>query len=306
MTLGSSVEEPKNIRGLSIERLVTLCRVAQVGSFVDAAGGDPNKQSQFSRQIKDLEGFLGARLFVRKGKHLQLTDTGKNLALTAQSFFKAVEAVRLSAADEAETIRIGAGESIFRWRIFPKLKEIQFSSPPLKLDFTTQRTAKAVECVIDGSLDLAIVRSDVCGEPLASERCGSLNYILVVPRTLLPQKISAGITLLNALPFATLNGEGAFTRGIQQIAKDAGVTLNIGFRAENFPLLVAALETVDLAAVIPLEAASMLSDERYAKLPLPQLKTLKRDLCIAYHPKAAEIRPTLRRVVSRLCKALSI
>lgn len=110
---------------------------------------------------------------------------------------------------------------------------------------------------------------------------------------------------MNEIPFATLTGEGAFTRGIQQIASEAGVTLTIQLRTENFPLLLAALEMVDLAAIIPVEAASALSEERYAKLQLPNFNALKRNLCIVYHPKAAEMRPTLRRVVARLCKVLS-
>lgn len=169
MTIWSSMPNFSDISGLSLERLGTLCRVAEAGSIVGAAGGDPNKQSQFSRQIKDLEAFMGTRLFIRKGKHLQVTETGKNLALMANSFFQGLEAIRVTASNEAEIIRIGGGESVFRWRVFPKLKEIQFSSPLVKMDFTTQQTAKAVECVKDGSLDMAIVRSNACDESLASE-----------------------------------------------------------------------------------------------------------------------------------------
>ena len=43
--------------GVSLERLKTFLEVAQAGSIVEAAHGDLTRQSQYSRQIKELEEF---------------------------------------------------------------------------------------------------------------------------------------------------------------------------------------------------------------------------------------------------------
>lgn len=294
-----------DVSRLSIARLRTLCRVAEAGSIVDAARGEANAQSQFSRQIKELEEALGTPLTFRAGKGLQLTPAGKQLALLSQNFFKGVEGIAAAAAAQAEMLRVGAGESVLRWLILPKLREIQFAHPPLKLELASLSTAKAIEAIHDGSLDLAVVRSDAVDASLAAEKCGKFTYILVIPRRLLPQRSTAGIGLIGRVPFAILAGDGRFARGVMQIAAEAGLELDIHVRADNFSLLLDALDRVDLAAVFPSAAAASLSDERFAKINLPQLKLLNRDLVLICHPKAAELRPVLRRATKRFCNALS-
>jgi len=50
------------VGGFTIERLRAFCRIAESGSIVLAAKGDPTRQSQFSRQVKGLEEFFGTKL----------------------------------------------------------------------------------------------------------------------------------------------------------------------------------------------------------------------------------------------------
>src|SRR6266540_4552827 len=109
--------------GISIDRLHTLCAVVEAGTIVLAAGPDPNRQSQFSRQLKDLEKALGASLFVRVGKTLQPNETGRRVALAAQTFFGALDDVMNVAVARAETVRLAAGEAVLRWFVMPHLAE---------------------------------------------------------------------------------------------------------------------------------------------------------------------------------------
>ena len=51
--------------GISLERLRVFLQIADAGSMAEAAPGDPVRQSQFSRQLKELEEALGASLTVR-------------------------------------------------------------------------------------------------------------------------------------------------------------------------------------------------------------------------------------------------
>ena len=53
--------------GFTIERLRTFCRIAAAGSIAQAAKGDSTRQSQFSRQLKELEEFFGTEL-ARRGR----------------------------------------------------------------------------------------------------------------------------------------------------------------------------------------------------------------------------------------------
>jgi hypothetical protein len=66
--------------GLSLDRLRALVAVGAAGSIVRAAGNDPARQSQYSRQIKELEDFFQTGLVERHGKGIRLTANGRELA----------------------------------------------------------------------------------------------------------------------------------------------------------------------------------------------------------------------------------
>src|SRR5712671_4362044 len=72
--------------GLSLDRLKALLEVGAAGSIVRAAGGDPVRQSQYSRQIKELEDFFRTRLIERQGKGTRLTESGRELARISRFF----------------------------------------------------------------------------------------------------------------------------------------------------------------------------------------------------------------------------
>ena len=56
--------------GLSLDRLKNFCAVAEAGGIARVAGGDPAKQSLYSRQLRELEQFFGAELTRRaRDKH---------------------------------------------------------------------------------------------------------------------------------------------------------------------------------------------------------------------------------------------
>lgn len=78
-----------SLAGLSIERLKTFCLVAVEGSIVAAARDDATRQSQYSRQIKELEEAVGDKLFLRQGKKLLLTNAGRKLLLITEGYFGA-------------------------------------------------------------------------------------------------------------------------------------------------------------------------------------------------------------------------
>lgn len=285
--------------GFTIERLRAFCRIAESGSIVLAAKGDPTRQSQFSRQVKELEEFFGTRLIERAGKTIRLTDDGRKLALLTQAYFRSVEELRASSTQD-EMVRIGAGESVFRWLIMPRLSELQNLAADVRLEFLTKRTMQSVESVKAGHLDLAIVRKEAADDSLNVLPCGSLAYAMVVPRKMLPGRTAAGFQLLRKVPFALLTGDGVLAKGVLTLAAKVNVNLDIRVRAESFSILVSAIENADLAAVIPIPAVAELSKERFASIEIEELKSLTRELALVYSPQAAELRGNIRRIAPRI------
>jgi len=293
------VEAGAAISGFTVERLRAFCKIAESGSIVVAAQGDPTRQSQFSRQVKELEGYFGTKLLERAGKTIRLTEDGRKLALLTQAYFRSVEEMRASSAKD-EAIRIGAGESVFRWLVMPRLIELQNLAATVRLEFLTRTTAQSVESVKAGQLDLAIVRKEAADDSLTALPCGSLAYALVVPRKLLPSRTAAGFQLLQRIPFALLAGDGVLAKGVLALASKVDVKLDIRMKAESFSLLVSAIENAELAAVIPKSAVNDLSKERFASIETDELKSLTRELAIIYSPQAAALRANVRRIAPRI------
>src|SRR5579872_1196584 len=69
---------------VDLKRLRYFNAVAEAGSFSRAAERLNMAQSHLSRQIMRLEAALGQRLFVRRARHVELTDAGQVLRQEAQ------------------------------------------------------------------------------------------------------------------------------------------------------------------------------------------------------------------------------
>jgi LysR family transcriptional activator of nhaA len=85
-----------------------------------------------SMQLKSLEAFLGAPLFERRGRHLELTDTGRLVHGYADDIFRTgrelIDAVRGRPTGRPLTFRIGIAD------VMAKLVAFQLLSPALDFD----------------------------------------------------------------------------------------------------------------------------------------------------------------------------
>jgi DNA-binding transcriptional LysR family regulator len=151
---------------------------------------------------------------------------------------------------------------------------------------------------------MAIVRSDAVEEPLTGIEVGALDFCWVVPRSRLPGKTAAGIHLVTELPIALLSGDGKLAKGILSVAEQHNVRVAVRLVADNFGLIIEALRNAELAAVLPMPAAEMLSKERFAVVELKGMESLRRELSLVYHSSTAQIRESIRQTAVRVQKAL--
>src|SRR5215475_1709858 len=90
-------------RGLSLDRLKVLIEVRDAGSIAQAAPGDPVRQSQYSRQLRELSEFFGCEVAQRRGKLLKLTSQGERLAELGREQLRALEDFRSECREHAVT-----------------------------------------------------------------------------------------------------------------------------------------------------------------------------------------------------------
>ena len=286
------------LNGLSLERLLTFCAVVEAGSIKMAAKGDPTRQSQFSRQIKELEEALTVKLFDRNGKHLTLNENGRKVALLAQSFLEELHQVR--AVNGAVVVSIGAAESVLRWVLFPKLDELGRQCPQARFEFRNLRTLDAISRVQDGTMHFGLVREDAVPPGLESCFVAEMHYALAVPRVILPQGRAEDVFLLRTLPIGILSSDGRLKQGIEDLAGAEGFSLNVKMVADSFALLIEAAPRARCAVVIPAAAANELPSSQFAVIAPEQFQNLTRRLCIISNPKVLTLRSTLRRVSESL------
>jgi len=293
------------LAGVSIDRLHTLCAVVEAGTIVLAAGPDPNRQSQFSRQLKELEKAIGTPLFQRVGKTLQPNEAGRRVALAAQTFFGALDDVMNAAIARAENVRLGAGEAVLRWLVMPHLAELMSGEPPLRFEVQNLTTELALREVLSGGVDLVIVRTDAVAHSLQSEVIKTLRYVLAVPRSLLRSREGAEVFEGRPLPFAELAGDGFFAKTVKATAAALGLNLRPVLQAQTFSLLVSAVESGTAAAFLPDVAARSLPEERFALVSAEGMVALNRSLSLVWNAEVPESRPSVRRAIARLRRVLA-
>ena len=109
------------LTGLSLDRLRTFLRVVEAGNLAKAAKGDVTKQSQFSRQIKELEAFFSVALTRRVGRRIEITPEGLRLAVLVRRHFSDIDDFREAMNDRPVCVRIGTQGSLIDWLLVPRL-----------------------------------------------------------------------------------------------------------------------------------------------------------------------------------------
>lgn len=108
--------------------------VARLNSFSQAAQELAITQSAVSHQIKQLEAYLGESLFMRSGRHLQLTEEGRQYQEAVTSALLQLEkASQRLLGQEASSLRLSVYSSFaVRWLV-PRLPDLQQFYPQLEL-----------------------------------------------------------------------------------------------------------------------------------------------------------------------------
>ena len=285
--------------GISLERLRTFVAIASAKGISNAAPDDPTRQSQFSRQLKELEECFGAELLVRGRGRFALTPAGRDLFQIVQAHFNAMENLADRCANRSIEMSIGAGESLLHWLLLPAFGEFRARHPAVTLVLHNLRTEEIVSLLVDGQLDAGLFREDAVRAPLKSARLGAIQYRVVIPRR--ASKPPTGKTVWAELarhPVALMAG-GEITAAIEAEAEKKGIRLDVCLRASSNAQLVEAVSQLGCAAVLPTFAAERFVAECNV-LPISALKAFTRTMAIAWNPRSCALRPAVSAAVDSL------
>ena len=294
-------------RGLSLDRLRALVEVHDAGSIAQAAPGDPIRQSQYSRQLREISEFFGCEVARRRCKLLKLTVQGIRLAELARSHFQSLEDFRAECRAEAVDYTIAAGDSLIQWLVIPRIGALLEATPDIRLATANLRTNDVVQQLSDGRIDFGVIRRDALVTGLKSASLGPLSYRVLVPRLLIGRKTKFTMQdVLTSLPLVSQKADGQFTQRLRDAARSVGTELKPALACESFPQALAAVRSGRFAAILPALATADLPAGSFHELDSPELAPLKRELVLAWNPRSTSIRPAAAKLVERLAKALKI
>jgi LysR family transcriptional regulator, regulator for metE and metH len=149
---------------IDVRHLQMVAAIAASGSVTHAAAAVHLTQSAVSHQLRGLEDRLGTPLFLRLGKRMVPTAAGQRILTTAHRVLEEIAAV------EGEVRGLGPSTGILRvcaqcntgYHWLPSLIALfQRDYPDVDVAIALECTARPVQALLDGHLDIAIVTEPV-------------------------------------------------------------------------------------------------------------------------------------------------
>jgi LysR family hydrogen peroxide-inducible transcriptional activator len=173
------------IRGFDLRQLEYFCAVARAGSFTKAAEDLGIAQPSLSEQIAKLENTLGAALFERLNRRIELTPLGEAILGKAQALIEDAAALpeyfERARKGVGGPLRVGAIPTILPYFVAPLLKGFTECHPDVDLYVREGTTGELVSQVLDGMIDVAVLSLPVEGAGLVMRELFREPLYLAVP-----------------------------------------------------------------------------------------------------------------------------
>ncbi|MFS1511987.1 LysR family transcriptional regulator [Chengkuizengella sp. SCS-71B] len=224
---------------MELRQLIYFVKVANKQHVTKAAEELHVAQSAVSRQIHQLEEELGVKLFIPKGRNLQLTPVGKLFLRRMESiisqFDKAVEEVHEFMDPELGEIRLGFPHSLGVDFVPLLVSKFKKTHPNVKFRFKQGKYNTLIKSLKKGEIDLALIspfpEDDDCvtGEILLTEEL----FAILPPDHILSNEKEIRLDQLKDDSFVLFNEEYSLRTIVWNACEIAGFTPNIGFEGEE-------------------------------------------------------------------------
>jgi DNA-binding transcriptional LysR family regulator len=275
----------------------SFLRVYAAEGIANAAPRDPVRQSQLSRQVRELEQALDAELFSRRGRGIEATPAGVVFAATIRDFFAGLARVRTA---HRLPIRLSAGGSVLRWLVLPLLpmpvRPGDEAFPPIMAE---PGDSGSIQLGLeDGTLDLGILRATEVKKSLAGTAIGEVEYAWFCARSLVPVAPEATPDALGAAaPLVDIYGEPDLDALFSELGRPV-------ISCESFRESAELIRAGRCAGVLPVFAARELPESDFHILRPKAFAKYASRLMLAHRPREATTDPDLTRLRAYLRDAL--
>lgn len=232
----------EHLTSVSLRRLAVFLTVCETLHVARAAEKLDIAQPALSQQIKALEDALGAQLFHRRKRGIDLTSAGHACREAAQHLLKShhnlIDGVRSIARGEMGKLVLGHVGSALAGRIFPDhLQRMKQHFPEVHITLAEKSISDLVTAVTKKDIDVALVR-DLETVPSI---CSTRQYITEKLFVLLPEnhplasRTDLSIRAIHATPLIGFQDpdEVGIAHIVQKIAKKNGLSLEPTWKVTN-------------------------------------------------------------------------
>ena len=258
---------------IELRHLRYFVAVAEDLHFGKAANRLGISQPPLSQQILALEREIGARLFERSNRRVELTNAGENFLKEAREVLERVDAAAIRAErihrGQVGEVKVGFFGSAPFVEGFQKLVfDFRAEHPDVDLILEEMPTYQQVDAILDGRLDLGFVRPlQPKPESIQSVEI-SREKLMAVMRTDHPLAARQGdlsVTDLAEEPmvlYASSIGSGLYQK-IVDLCRDSGFAPNVAQAANATPTMMGLVAAGMGISILP---------ESLKRLPLDGLK----------------------------------
>ena len=221
---------------LTIHQLRVFCAVARHLSYTRAAEELGCQQPTASALVAELERATQLTLLQQRGKHLTLTDEGRELYAQAQHVVAAADEAwwamverRGSAATMSRPLRVSADTTVGTYVLPRLLGGFHRQHPTVSLQLTIANRAAVRAALLSGEVDLVIAGRPPEVDGLVAEPFLANPLVAIAP----PEHALAGQSHIALARLAEevflLREEGSGTRAaLEEVFEVAGIPLKVG------------------------------------------------------------------------------
>ncbi|WP_212960098.1 LysR family transcriptional regulator [Cohnella xylanilytica] len=224
---------------MELRQLQYFVHVARMQHVTKAAEELHVAQSAVSRQIHRLEEELGVRLFMQRGRNVQLTPVGQLFLKRAEGILedldRAVNEIHEFLDPEVGEIRLGFPHSLGIHLIPQVIAEFRAKHPNVKFRFRQGMFPSLIRDVLEAEVDLAFISpmpdktDQVCGEVVLTE-----NLFAILPANHpLAKEAEIDLAQLKDDTFVLFRNGYSLRPIVWEACRAAGFIPKIGFEGEE-------------------------------------------------------------------------
>lgn len=179
---------------MEIRKFQTFKKIVELKSFSKAAESLYYGKSTVSEHIQSLEREVGAPLFDRLGKTINVTDTGNELYKYVVDLLNTYDMIKNISVDKIDTkgeLNIGISESLVIYRLNLVLSKFNLAYPNVNLKLLSDNCYKLRERLYTGELDLIITLEPQSNfEDLITHKISEENLVFISGKEFEMKKIN--------------------------------------------------------------------------------------------------------------------